>query len=179
MFPCYAECLHAQLDPEAVVHPEQPLAGLGAAALHRAAVAVVVAAARPGVGRARGVAVVQALGRYYLLTLCYHVLLRAGLHLHLELVHVGELRVAGAGHARVHRGHHVLGRVDSKPCHQWCYLVRAVAKYYSRGEAVVHDGGVVVAHVAGVRVPAAVAAGVVRAVAEVLLITALRHTAHW
>ena len=48
-----------------------------------------------------------------------------------------------------------------------------------RGEAVVHDGGVVVAHVAGVRVPAAVAAGVVRAVAEVLLITALRHTAHW
>ena len=48
-----------------------------------------------------------------------------------------------------------------------------------RGEAVVHDGGVVVAHVAGVRVPAAVAAGVVRAVAEVLLITTLRHTAHW
>ena len=79
MFPCYAECLHAQLDPEAVVHPEQPLAGLGAAALHRAAVAVVVAAARPGVGRARGVAVVQALGRYYLLTLCYHVLLISNL----------------------------------------------------------------------------------------------------
>ena len=39
-----------------------------------------------------------------------------------------------------------------------------------------HDGGVVVAHVAGVRVPAAVAAGVVRAVAEVLLITN-HHTA--
>ena len=74
MFPCYAECLHAKLDPEAIIHPEQPLAGLGAAALHRAAVAVVVAAARPGVGRARGVAVVQALERYYLLTLCYHVL---------------------------------------------------------------------------------------------------------
>ena len=53
-------------------------------------------------------------------------------------------------------------------------LSGAVAKYYSRGEAVVHDGGVVVAHVAGVRVPAAVAAGVVRAVAEVLLISILR-----
>ena len=79
MCPCYAEGLHAKLDPEAVVHPEQPLAGLGAAALHRAAVAVVVAAARPGVGRARGVAVVQALGRYYLLTLCYHVLLISNL----------------------------------------------------------------------------------------------------
>ena len=45
------------------------------------------------------------------------------LHLHLELVHVGELRVAGAGHARVHRGHHVLGRVEREPCHQKCYLV--------------------------------------------------------
>ena len=47
-------------------------------------------------------------------------------------------------------------------------------KPYLRCEAVVHDGGVVVAHVAGVRVPAAVAAGVVRAVAEVLLISVLR-----